>query len=125
MGRHVAHVYFNASAAFTSCATQAANGPLCLPLPPRPADGSAGLPKGAPPSGKGVVGTFGRRGRKRLLLQGPPGRPQVPSAYPLHSPYWATPQCVLTRHMLAALPNLEVVPCAAQSMPIRLERPRR
>ena len=135
MARRVAEVYFNSTAAFYSCALQRINGPSCLPLMTTSIPAPSFKPsfKVAALAAKGLARARALAGKEKLMGGGlgkaaalPPrqGRRSLQQA-PGHSPYWATPQCVLTRHMLARLPDLEVVACTAESMPIRLARPTR
>ena len=65
-----------------------------------------------------VCASGGKHGLKRALA----GAHLAASS----SPYWATPQCVLKRHLLAQLPDVRMVDClreVGQRPLLRLVRP--
>ena len=144
MPRRVAAVYMNASRAFRECQAREVNALDCgdggrMGLP-------AGKPMGKPMRGlllaKGQMAGPGARGntaagpgkaaafkgartkmmRKRALSS------RSGAERPSHSPYWATPQCILKRHLIRALPDLRMFDClrvegGPRGPPVRLIRP--
>ena len=65
-----------------------------------------------------------RKARQPRLLKSRAGRRLAgrrPKARRKHSPYWATPQCVLGRHMAASFSELHIVGCTDARM--RIVRP--
>ena len=112
MTREVAAVYMNATRAFGTCQSRKLNGPSCGGGLGKLGGGGGGLKaKAKLPGGK-----HGLLNSKRALL-----------AASQHTPYWATPQCVLKRHLLSHLPDVRMVDClreAGQRGPVmRLVRP--
>lgn len=139
MPRRVATVYMNATAAFQVCQERRTNVALC--------GGDAGG------RGRYLIKSAGSKAKVRMHRGGPAdgnhgtaiGRSLAPLSKPWSKsslvvkrhhassggsrpppPYWATPQCVLRRHLLSALPELHTVDCLrrpGEPVPLRLVRP--
>ena len=118
--RHVADVYMNATSAFRRCTTRVANMALC---------GGGGI-KMTKKGGTGDPAKTLKRGGARSL--------QMTSKYGVRSahtraggtepPYWATPQCILKRHLVEHIPRLHMTGCTwdgsgERGVPLRLIRP--
>ena len=113
MSREVASVYMNATSAFSACQSRRANLLSC-------GDGSSGSDKRA--IGKSLRSLKGRAERPKQGSQSAMGKFRMPAP----SPYWATPQCVLKRHLIEHLPDIRMVDClrkAGERPPLRLIRP--
>ena len=136
MPRALARFYLNATAAFDGCYARNTTASLCT---------VARKGKG-PPLGKDKAGAplgktrrlFARRQQQQQQQRPPRGQqPQLGARYgrgsrsmasamatPGHSPYWATPQCILTHYLVTHVPDLQTVRCLPPPG-IRLTRPRR
>jgi hypothetical protein len=140
MPRRVAAVYMNATKAYEVCQSREVNEPDC-------SGGKGG--KG----GKGAMFKGGRevrslamksramskdaRRRMKAMYKVGKGRPSAEGDLPhgrgrrlqvWTSPaYWATPQCVLKRHLIAHLPELRIFDClrgeGSRGVVLRLVRP--
>ena len=127
MPRAVADVYMNATSSFARCQLQQENAALC-----------GGAKAMVTASLKGRSGEkllahkmrVGRRALERRASENVPSRAhgfaskqssrdrprdrQGKANVAIQTPYWATPQCVLKRHLLATLPGLHAVDCTRQ-----------
>lgn len=141
MPRAVAAVYMNATGAFGRCQARETNDAVC-------GAGAAGSSGGGPFAMKSKAAMMRSGGglKTRRALRGDAGR-QLSQAAKLSKldklsalarsgggmarqkmpPYWATPQCVLKRHLITNLPEVRMGDCLrAEGQPaaLRLVRPR-
>ena len=122
MTREVAAVYMNATGAFSACQSRRLNAPSCGDgglLQARGGDAAAANLVRARPGGGSLKAKLSssRHGLKRALAG---------AHFAAHQPYWATPQCVLKRHLLTHLPDVRMVDCLrepGQRPLLRLVRP--
>ena len=134
MPRQLARVYLNASGAFHACQTRRDNERDCTTM-----FGGKGGVKGSVKGGKlkgswavnsyvkgralsNMVHGRGRSEKRRALSD---GRSMMRRGVP--APYWATPQCILKRHLLQNSPGVRMVDCTrdpGEPALLRLIRPR-
>ena len=137
MPRRVAAVYMNATASFEACQSREANDVQCGGGGKLATKASAKLAirqraLALKDDGRATTKAYTKLAlrQRALSLKGEGGarsRPGDGVHSVGHTPYWATPQCVLKRHLLAALPDLHLVDCLRQpgERPfLRLVRPR-
>lgn len=115
MPRSVATVYMNATAAFERCQSRVTNEAQC---------GGRIEAHGVPATRLAKARVGFKRPRRLLLDSEQRQLPRPPLAFKhkykragtgrlmdASAPYWATPQCVLKRHLLSELPHLQMVDC--------------